>query len=124
MDKIKSLADLNMKKEELQVKADKQESSAIQIRVAMATCGIASGARDVMNVLKKECERNHLQAVVTQTGCMSYCYAEPTVEVKKIGMEPVVFGYVNTEKAEQIVAKYIMGNEMLDGVIPVNYESI
>ena len=124
MDKIKSLADLNKKKEELQVKADKQESSAIQIRVAMATCGIASGARDVMNVLKKECERNHLQVAVAQTGCMSYCYAEPTVEVTKPGIEPVVFGYVNTEKAEQIVTKYIMGNEMLDGVIPVNYESI
>ena len=123
MDKIKSLADLKKKKEELQANLKKQGDS-VQIKVAMATCGIASGAKEVMNVLMQECKRNNLQAVVTQTGCMSYCYAEPTVEVTKPGMDPVVFGYVNTEKAEQIVTKYIIGNELLDGVIPVNYESI
>jgi len=124
MDKIKSLAELKTKKEGLQANLKEQDDKMVQIKVAMATCGIASGAKDVMNVLKKECERNHLQVAVTQTGCMSYCYAEPTVEVKRVGMEPVVFGYVDAEKAEQIVTKYIMGNEMLDGVIPVNYESI
>ena len=123
MDKIKSLAELSKKRDALQAKL-KEQSGAVQIKVAMATCGIASGAREVMDVLQKECKRNNLQAVVSQTGCMSYCYAEPTVEVKKAGMEPVVFGYVNSEKAEQIVTKYIMGNEMLDGVIEVNYQTI
>jgi NADP-reducing hydrogenase subunit HndB len=55
---------------------------------------------------------------------MGYCYAEPTVEVTKPGQEPVVFGYIYPLKAEELVAKYLAENEMLDGVIPVNYEKV
>lgn len=129
MDKIKSLADLKKKKEELQSSLNLREkgdnvSSLIQIKVAMATCGIASGAKEVMDVLIKECDKLNLQAVVTQTGCMGYCYAEPTIEIKKPGMDPIVFGYVTPVKAEEIVRKYIIDNEIVEGVIPMNYESI
>jgi NADP-reducing hydrogenase subunit HndB len=129
MEKIKSLADLKKKREELQSKLQLREQgenaeNLIQIKVAMATCGIASGAKQVMEVLIDECQKRNIPAVVTQTGCMGYCYAEPTVEVAKPGQEPVVFGYVNPEKAVDLVGKYIQNNELLDGVIPVNYEKI
>jgi NADP-reducing hydrogenase subunit HndB len=129
MDKIKSLADLKKKREELQSALTLREQgenteNLIQVRVAMATCGIASGAKQVMEVIINECNKRGIQAVVTQTGCMGYCYAEPTVEVTKPGSEPVVFGYITPIKAEELVAKYLAGNEMLDGVIPVNYEKV
>ncbi|MBP1672594.1 MAG: NADP-reducing hydrogenase subunit [Bacteroidetes bacterium] len=129
MDKIKSLADLKKKREELQSALTLREQgenteNLIQVRVAMATCGIASGAKQVMEVIINECNKRGIQAVVTQTGCMGYCYAEPTVEVTKPGSEPVVFGYITPVKAEELVAKYLAGNEMLDGVIPVNYEKV
>jgi NADP-reducing hydrogenase subunit HndB len=55
---------------------------------------------------------------------MGYCYAEPTVEVTKPGKEPVVFGYITPLKAEDLVEKYLAGNELLDGIIPVNYEKV
>ena len=129
MEKIKSLADLKKKKEELQSSINLREkgdniASMTQIKVAMATCGIASGAKEVMDALIDECEKLNLQAVVTQTGCMGYCYAEPTIEVKKPGMDPIVFGYVTPQKAVNIIHKYIIDGEIADGVIPVNYESI
>jgi NADP-reducing hydrogenase subunit HndB len=129
MEKIKSLADLKKKREELQSNISLREkgdnvASMIQIKVAMATCGIASGAKEVMDVLIKECDRLKLPAVVTQTGCMGYCYAEPTIEVKKPEMDPIIFGHVTPQKAEEIVSKYIIGNEIVEGVIPVNYENI
>ena len=123
MDKIKSLADLKKRTEELRASREKA-ASTVQIKVAMATCGIASGAKEVMNVLAKECGKQKVQAVVSQVGCMGYCYAEPTIEIRKPGMAPVVFGYVTPVKAEEIVSKYVVGNEMVDGVIPVNYETI
>ena len=59
----------------------------------------------------------NIPAVVTQTGCMGYCYAEPTIEVKKPGSEPIVFGYVTPMKAEEVVSKYIVNNELLEGII-------
>lgn len=129
MNKIKSLADLKKKRDDvqssLQLREDGNNSeNLVQIKVAMATCGIAAGAKQVMDVLMSECKKRNIPAVITQTGCMGYCYAEPTIEVKKPGQDPVVFGYVTPMKAEDVVSKYIINNELLEGIIPVNYESI
>jgi NADP-reducing hydrogenase subunit HndB len=90
----------------------------------MATFSIASGARDTMNYMVHELEKRNIDAVVTQTGCMGYCYAEPTVEVKLPGREPVVFGYVDAQKADEIIEKYIKNGILLEGIIPVNYQKI
>lgn len=129
MEKIKSLADLKKKREQLQSSLQLREmgdnvDNMIQVKVAMATCGIASGAKQVMETIINECNDRKLPVVVTQTGCMGYCYAEPTVEVKKPGQDPVVFGYITPAKATELVDKYLAGNELLDGIIPVNYEKI
>jgi NADP-reducing hydrogenase subunit HndB len=90
----------------------------------MATCGIASGAKETMEFMVDELEKRNIDAVVTQTGCMGYCYAEPTIEVTLPGQEPIVFGDVNTRKADEIIEKYIKNGELVDGIIPVNYETI
>ena len=129
MNKIKSLEDLRKMKQNLEHEMNIREKSnepesLVQIRVAMATCGIASGARTVMNTLVEKIEKEKISAVVTQGGCMGYCYAEPTIEVKVPGKDPVVFGYVDTAKAIEIVDKYIVNGELLDGIIPTNYKTI
>ena len=129
MNKIKSLEDLRKMKQNLEHGMNIREKSnepesLVQIRVAMATCGIASGARTVMNTLVEKIEKDKIPAVVTQGGCMGYCYAEPTIEVKVPGKDPVVFGYVDTAKAIEIVEKYIVNGELLDGIIPTNYKTI
>ena len=72
----------------------------------------------------EEFDKRGIDAVVTQTGCMGYCYAEPTIEVTVPGKEPIVFGYVNTQKADEIIEKYVKNGELVDGIIPVNYETI
>ncbi|MEI6435085.1 MAG: (2Fe-2S) ferredoxin domain-containing protein [Bacteroidota bacterium] len=129
MEKIKSLSDLKMMQESLSAKINRREKinnsdSQIQVKVAMATCGIASGAREVMEVFVEEFTKRNIDAVVTQTGCMGYCYAEPTVEITMPGVEPITFGYVDLKKASKIIDKYILNNELVDGIIPVNYETI
>ena len=90
----------------------------------MATCSIASGSRETLNYLVDELEKRNIDAVVIQTGCMGYCYAEPTVEVTVPGKEPVVFGYVDNRKADEIIEKYIKNGILLEGIIPVNYQKI
>lgn len=129
MEKIKTLADLKKKQEELRAKIDLREKGNtpeqhIQVKVAMATCGIASGAKEVMETFIEEFNKRNIDAVVTQTGCMGYCYAEPTVEITKPGQEPITFGYVDVKKASKLIDKYILNNELVDGIIPVNYQSI
>jgi NADP-reducing hydrogenase subunit HndB len=129
MEKIKSLADLKKKQEALKAKLDLREKandpeSHVQVKVSMSTCGIASGAKHTMDIFIEEFERRKIDAIVTQTGCMGYCFAEPTIEVTKPGSEPIIFGYVNEEKAIEIVQKYVQNNELVEGIIPVNYQSI
>jgi NADP-reducing hydrogenase subunit HndB len=129
MEKIKSLAGLKKLQENLRTKNDLRQNSndpdtRILVKVAMATCGIASGAREVMDVFIEEFAKRNIEADVTQTGCMGYCYAEPTVEITKPGNEPIVFGFVDVKKASKIIDKYVLNNELVDGIIPVNYETI
>jgi NADP-reducing hydrogenase subunit HndB len=129
MGKVKTLDDLRKLRNELKSKTDLREKSEnsealVQVKVAMATCCIASGSRETMNYIADELEKRNIEAVVTQTGCMGYCYAEPTVEITIPGKEPIVFGYVDEKKADEIIEKYIKNGELIDGIIPMNYQNI
>ncbi len=129
MKKIKSLAELRKMRDQLSSKTSLREKgehpeNRIRVKVAMATCCIASGSRETMNYLSDELEKRNIDAIVTQTGCMGYCYAEPTVEVIIPGKEPVVFGYVDEKKADEIIERYIKEGTLVEGIIPMNYQSI
>jgi len=129
MNKIKSLADLKKLQSEVQSKIKLREKGdnpekLIQIKVSMATCGIASGAKETMTFFIDELDHQGIDAIVTQTGCMGYCYAEPTIELTLPGQSPVVYGYVNKAKAQEIIDKHIKLNEMVDGIIPEKFSSV
>lgn len=128
MKPIKSVQDLNKIKAKTIDSTIKnsphQQEENVVVKVAMATCGIASGAKDTYDYFLEELTRRHIKATVCQTGCMSYCYAEPTVEVTIPGEEPVVFGHVNTAKVQEIIDRYIVGHELVDGIIPASYKTV
>lgn len=129
MTKIESLADLKKIRDAQQagIQAREKEETGdglVRVKVAMATCGMASGAKETMEFFIEALEKRGVDAHVSKTGCMGYCYAEPTVEVTIPGKEPVVYGDVNLQKADEIIEKYIKGGELVDGIIPVNYETI
>ena len=124
-----SLSDLKKKREEIKTAIELREKTNdpenhVQVKVAMATCGIAAGAKLIMDFFIEQLDRRNIDGLVTQTGCMGYCYAEPTIEVKLPGQDPVVFGGVTIKKADEIIEKYIKTGELVDGIIPVNYETI
>ena len=129
MTKINSLSELRQLRDELSRNAaaksapDKPES-IIQVKVAMATCGIASGSKPVLEYIREELAKRNIPALVMQTGCMGYCYAEPTIEVTIPGKEPVTFGFVTTKKADEIIEKYIRKGEDVEGIIPVTYQTV
>lgn len=129
MGKIKSLEELKKISKDYKKDLDLRKKPAhpealVQVKVAMATCGIASGAKEIMEYLDSELVKRDIDALVTKTGCMGYCYAEPTIEVTLPGKEPVVYGNVTREKADEIIEKYIKTGELMDGIIPQNYETI
>ena len=123
---IKSVEDLKKLKSSIEkanqkLIAENGNKKLVEIKVAMATCGIASGAKSVMEFLIEELPKRNIMARVKQTGCMGYCYAEPTIEITMPDEDPVMFGYVDTKKADEIIEKFIKKGELVDGIIPINY---
>jgi NADP-reducing hydrogenase subunit HndB len=129
MKPIKTLADLNKTKEDALAKIygtknDPVIKEKVRIRVHMGTSGIASGAKEILAFITGELEKRNIDAVVIKTGDMGYSFAEPTIEVKRPGEDPIVFGNVDMLKADEIIEKYIKSGEFVEGILPMNYKTI
>ena len=86
----------------------------IRVVVGMATCGIAAGARPVLNAFVDEVNKRHLEHVtVTQTGCIGMCQLEPIVEVFVPGKEKVTYAKVSPEKVARIVADHLVNGNVV-----------
>lgn len=127
MKPIKSLTDLRKTREEILSGKYGKESKAretTRVRVHSGTSGLASGAKEIFDFISMELEKRNISAAVIRTGDMGYCFAEPTIEVKRPGEDPVVFGNVDIFKADEIIEKYIKNGEYVDGILPSNYQTI
>lgn len=92
-----------------QVNLRKEREEGVRIVVGMATCGIAAGARPVLNAFLSEVDKRGVKdVIVTQTGCIGMCRLEPIVEVYMPGEEKVTYVRMNEEKAVRVVAEHII----------------
>lgn len=121
---MKSLAELQAirDKARTQMNIRKENDNAIRVLVGMATCGIAAGARPVLNALVEEVAKRGLENVtVTQTGCIGICQFEPVVEVEVPGEEKVTYVKMTAEKAVRVVNDHIVnGNVVTEYTIGAN----
>ena len=107
---MKSLAELAAIREKMQNKVLIREGvNSTRIVVGMATCGIAAGARPVLNTFVEEVNNENLAdtVTVTQTGCIGICQYEPVVEIYAPGKEKVTYVKMTPEKAREVVEKHI-----------------
>ena len=113
---MKSLEELKALREQMQNKMNlrKDDNETIRVVVGMATCGIAAGARPVLNAFVEEVNKRGLENVqVTQTGCIGVCRLEPIVEVYVPGQEKVTYVKMNAEKVPAIVAQHIVNKQVV-----------
>jgi NADP-reducing hydrogenase subunit HndB len=86
-----------------------------RVLVGMATCGIAAGARPVLNALVEEIQKRRLSHVsITQTGCIGICQYEPIVEVLQPGKEKVTYVRMTPEKAVRVVNDHLVNGNAVD----------
>ena len=81
--------------------------STKRVYVGMATCEIAAGSKDVMEVFQKAVSRGLTDVYLSQKGCAGRCNLEPTVEVIEAGKSPVKYGRVDRERAQQIIDRHL-----------------
>lgn len=108
---MKSLEELRAIRERMQgtIGMRSEDETNTRVVVGMATCGIASGARPVLNLLATEVQnRNLAHIIVTQTGCIGLCQYEPIVEVYEPGKEKVTYVKVDEEKAKDILERHLV----------------
>ena len=114
---MKSLEELKALRESMQSKMNlrKEDSDTIRVVVGMATCGIAAGARPVLNAFVEEVGKRNLKNVqVTQTGCIGVCRLEPIVEVYVPGQEKVTYVKVNPDMVEKIVVEHLVNGNPVE----------
>ena len=110
---MKSLAELAAIREKMKDKVVLREGTGeIRVVVGMATCGIAAGARPVMNAFVDEVgKRNLLNVVVAQTGCIGMCRYEPIVDVIRPGEDKVTYVKVTPEMVARIVSDHVVNGQ-------------
>ena len=111
---MKSLEELAAIRDKMKATVNTRESGEdnTKVLVGMATCGIAAGARPVLNAFTEEVARRELSGVtVTQTGCIGICQYEPVVEVVEPGKEKVTYVKMTADKAKRVVAEHLVGGE-------------
>ena len=116
---MKTLAELMAIKEATVQKMTVREDTgddAIRVVVGMATCGIAAGARPVLNAFVDEVAKRNLKGVtVSQTGCIGMCQYEPIVEVIQPGKEKVTYVKMTADKVAKVVNDHIVnGNPVVE----------
>ncbi len=114
---MKSLEELKAIREKMQgqVGFRSENENGTRVVVGMATCGIASGARPVLNELVKQVnDRKLTDVAVTQTGCIGLCQYEPIVEVYKPGEEKVTYVKMTADKAVEVLEKHVLGGTVVE----------
>ena len=95
---------------------DRRETDGkdVHIIIGMGTCGIAAGAKQVLEAFIDEIDAKKIENVtVKQTGCMGLCYVEPTVEVKVPGMPDTIYGKVDAEVAKKILKDHVLAKKLV-----------
>lgn len=115
---MKTLAELQAIREKMQsqVNLRAEDHNHTRVVVGMATCGIAAGARPVLNTLAEEIQKKGLtdRISVTQTGCIGLCQYEPIVEVIEPGKDKITYVRMNPDKALEVIERHLIGGRPVE----------
>ena len=115
---MKSLEELKALRDKMKAATDNRAVAGddeVVVKVGMATCGIAAGARPVLNAFVEEVNREGLseKVMVTQTGCIGICQYEPIVEVVQPGKDKVTYVKMTADRAKRVVAEHLKGGRVV-----------
>lgn len=114
---MKSLEELKAIREKMQgqVGLREEDDTVTRVVVGMATCGIAAGARPVLNAFVEGVADKGIgnKVMVTQTGCIGMCKYEPIVEVMEPGKDKVTYIKMTAEKAKEVIDKHLIRGQIV-----------
>src|SRR5690554_1902519 len=112
---MKSLEELKELRENLQKEMSARNSAdKAKIIIGMGTCGIAAGARDILQAVLEEIEKRDLDIIITQTGCIGMCEKEPLLDVKLPGKERITYGNLTEKDVEKIIVEHVINGNVVE----------
>lgn len=106
----------DLKKIKERVKKDtalREGGATVKITVHMGTCGIAAGAREVMDALLEEMNETERQDIrVITSGCMGMCSSEPNVTVEMQDKDPVIYQHMDANRMRQVFKRHVLRGEV------------
>ena len=112
--KIKSLADLRKIKETCTDLTSTRSTGTKTIVIGMGTCGIAAGAREIMDEVLRELQKRNISDVSVQTtGCIGMCQVEPLLDVIIPGKERITYGKVTRDDVKRIIAEHVVNGRIV-----------
>ncbi len=118
MPKLKSLEELHKLRQQLQKDIKARTETSTTITVGVGTCGISTGAREVMQSILAELEARDIDAHVTTTGCIGMCSKEPLVDIQQGDELRVTYGNVTPVIVPHLIEEHLVqGNVVTEWVI-------
>lgn len=91
----------------------REGGATVKVTVHMGTCGIAAGAREVMDTLLEEMAQTDRQDIrIMNSGCMGMCSSEPNVTVEIQGQDPIIYQHVDRNRMRQIFKRHVLMGEV------------
>jgi NADP-reducing hydrogenase subunit HndB len=104
----------------------RESEGRAKVTVHMGTCGIAAGARDIMDALLDEMKKNDVKdVIVTTSGCAGFCNREPMATVEYKDQPPVKYIDLTPEKMRKIFSEHVLWGRMVtDYALAVGSETM
>jgi len=110
IDDLKKIREKTKRRTELREDGDYRA----KITVHMGTCGIAAGARKIMNAFMEELEKTDATDILlTNSGCAGLCSKEPMATIEISGQAPVKYIELTEKKAKEIFQKHVMEGNLI-----------
>ena len=114
MPRLKSFEELQKLRTQLQKDLAARVDTSTTITVGMGTCGIAAGAREVMQAILDELDARDINAHVTTVGCIGMCHKEPLVDIQQ-GDEPrITYGNVTPKMVPRIIEEHLVQGKVVE----------
>jgi len=112
--KLRTIEDLNRLKEKGR---QSLYPSRTKLLVGMGTCGLASGAGEVFEAIRQELDKGGHDYLLSPTGCIGLCQAEPLVDVIIPGRPRVSYSSMTVERVRDMLEQIARDRPREDWVL-------
>ena len=113
MARLKNVEELKKLRSEALKDIMVRTQTGTRIIVGMGTCGIAAGAREVMNAILKELDARKIEAHVETVGCVGMCAKEPLVDIDQAGKSRIRYANISPENVPRLIEEHLVKGNVI-----------